>query len=114
MLVLEFSSLRKPLVLLILCMAGATGCVQPEARPKGLERAGQEVVFAAEVELISLEGGFFGLIAEDGTKYLPLNLPEGFRRDGLRVKVRGRLKEEAVTIYMWGKPLEVLDITALE
>lgn len=111
---LEFSSLRMPLVLLVLCLAGTTGCAQPEARSEGLERAGQDVAFAAEVKWISLEGGFFGLVAEDETKYLPLNLPEGFRRDGLRVKVKGRLKEEAVTIYMWGKPLEILDLKALE
>jgi hypothetical protein len=106
-----------PLLLLIMVLflaVAAAGCARPEARPNGPERAGQDVAFTAVVRWIPLEGGFFGLVARDGTKYLPLNLPEGFRRDGLGVEVRGRLGEEAVTAYMWGRPLMILDIEVLE
>lgn len=63
----------------------------------------------AEVRWIPLEGGFYGLLTQDGRRFVPANLPDGFRKDGLRVTVRGRIKEVA-TIYMWGKPLEILTI----
>jgi hypothetical protein len=106
-----------PLLLLVLmpCLAlAAAGCARPEAKPAGPERPGKDVVIAAVVRWIPVEGGFFGLVARDGAKYLPLNLPEGFRRDGLSVRVRGRLREEAVTAYMWGRPLMIHVIEVLE
>ena len=70
----------------------------------------QEITFVAKVKWISLEGGFYGLVAEDGSKFLPLNLPEEFREDGLKVKVRGKIRKDVATIYMWGTPLEIFEI----
>ncbi|NIQ97372.1 MAG: hypothetical protein GWO11_02490, partial [Desulfuromonadales bacterium] len=56
-----------------------------------------------------LEGGFFGLIADGGEKFLPLNLPEDFKKKGLKVRIRGEVKK-VMSISMWGKPLKILDI----
>jgi len=70
--------------------------------------------FVAELRWISLEGGFYGLVAEDGRKFLPLNLPDDFRKDGLKTRVRGMIKEDVATIYMWGTPLEIIEIDILD
>ena len=68
----------------------------------------------AEVKWISLEGGFYGIVAEDGRDFLPLRLPDDFRKDGLKIRVRGLMKEGGATIYMWGIPLEIIKIEILD
>jgi hypothetical protein len=78
-----------------------------------LNKAENEIIFIAKVRWISLEGGFYGLVAEDGRKFLPLNLADDFRKDGLKIKVRGIMKKDVATIYMWGTPLEIVEIAIL-
>jgi hypothetical protein len=60
-----------------------------------------------------IEGGFFGLLADDGTKYDPGTLPYEFQKDGLRVKFTAR-KTNAMTIRMWGTPVKVEHIELLK
>ena len=74
----------------------------------------QEALLVVEVRWISLEGGFYGLVAEDGARYLPVNLPEEYKKDGLKIKVRGKVKTDVATIYMWGTPLEITEIEVLD
>jgi hypothetical protein len=65
------------------------------------------------VRYIDLEGGFYGLIADDSTRYLPDSLDASFRQDGLRVRFRARVREDAVTTQMWGQPIDLLNIARL-
>jgi len=96
------------LFLAIACGSFSLGSALAESAD--LNNAENEISFVAEVSWISLEGGFYGLVAEDGGKFLPLNLPEEFRKDGLKIKVRGKIRRDVATIYMWGTPLEILEI----
>jgi hypothetical protein len=59
------------------------------------------------IRYVDLEGGFYGLVAEDGTKYDPTPLPESLRVDGLQVRFRVK-KKDAMTTRMWGTPVELL------
>jgi len=62
------------------------------------------------VRYVSLEGGFYGIVADDGTRYDPGDsLPEKYRRDGLRVRFTAR-PQEGFTIRMWGKLVEIEEI----
>ena len=72
--------------------------------------AQDEISFMAEVKWISLEGGFFGLVAEDGRKFFPLNLPEEFKKEGLKTRVKGNIKKDGATVQMWGAPFEIREI----
>ena len=69
-----------------------------------------EISFAGEVRWISVEGGFFGLVTEDGRKFFPLNLPEEFKKEGLKIKVKGNIKKGIATVQMWGAPFEIREI----
>jgi len=60
-----------------------------------------------------IEGGFYGIEADDGKKYNPINLDESFRKDGLRVKFDANLKKGMVGIHMWGEYVVVLRIEKL-
>ena len=60
-----------------------------------------------------IEGGFYGIRADDGKKYNPVNLDPSFRKDGLRVRFDANLKKGMVGIHMWGEYVEILRIEKL-
>lgn len=62
------------------------------------------------VRYIDLEGGFFGIVAEDGSHFLPMNLPEEYRVDNLCVAFTARKLDDVNTIYMWGTIVQILSI----
>ncbi|MCQ1538879.1 DUF333 domain-containing protein [Methanocalculus taiwanensis] len=59
---------------------------------------------------IDLEGGFYGIISGAGTRYLPLNLAEEFKIDGLSVSFTAT-PEDVMTIQQWGQPVTIISIT---
>lgn len=69
-----------------------------------------EIQGAATVRWAALEGGFFYLAAEDGTAWLPMGLPDAYRKDGLQVLFRGVPRPDIGTFAMFGTPLELTDI----
>ena len=58
----------------------------------------------------NLEGGFFAIDGDDGSKYNPMGLPEDFQKNGLKVEVVARLKTDAMSIHMYGSIIEIVDI----
>ncbi|MHC4642083.1 MAG: hypothetical protein ACYS32_10595 [Planctomycetota bacterium] len=62
------------------------------------------------IRYMDLEGGFYGIIADSGERYDPINLPAGYRKDGLRVRFQVKEKKGAVGIHMWGKIVEIVKI----
>lgn len=61
----------------------------------------------------ALETGFYAIDADDGEKYEPINLPEEFSIDGLRVRVTARRLEDMASINMYGTIIEILLIEKL-
>ena len=60
----------------------------------------------------NIEGGFFAIDGDDGSKYDPINLPESFRKDGMKVEVTARRRRDAASIHMYGDVIEVVNIAA--
>jgi hypothetical protein len=65
------------------------------------------------VRYIDVEGGFYGIEADERTKLDPVNLPEEFRKDGVRVRVRVEELPDRVSIHMWGKIVRIVEIKRL-
>lgn len=65
------------------------------------------------VQYIEVEGGFYGLVADDGTKYDPSGLPDGFQEDGLRVAFSAEPRENVLTSRMWGQVVRLIEIERL-
>lgn len=42
--------------------------------------AGEQKILTGVVKHIELEGGFFGIVGDDGQKYDPVNLPAEFKK----------------------------------
>jgi len=66
------------------------------------------------IEFLDFEGGFYGIISDDGEHYDPIDLDEEFQVHGLRIYFEAKILENVGTIHMWGKPVSLLKIQILE
>jgi putative hemolysin len=98
------------IVLVLFGAIVACGCIAAG----GDETAADRVSGNGTVTYIDLEGGFYGIVADDGEHYLPTALPAEYRQDGLRVAFVVDIQSDTVTIQQWGTPVEVVEITADE
>ena len=64
------------------------------------------------VRHLDLEGGFWA-VEGDTTTYEPMNLPESFQEEGLRVRLQADVQEDAVSFRMIGPIIEIRAIERL-
>jgi len=95
--------MKTKLLLLILFIFLFAGCGQAQSIITGV----------GEVRYMEFEGGFYGIVSDQGDKYLPLNLEEEYKKDGLRVSFE-IVPADVMTLQMWGNPVEIKDIKLLE
>jgi hypothetical protein len=62
------------------------------------------------VVFLSFEGGFYGIVGDDGKHYDPTNLPQEFQKDGLRVRFEAKELPEQASVHMWGTIVEFVAI----
>ena len=86
----------------LLLAVGLSGCVD-----EGI------IVGTGEIQYIDLEGGFYGIVSDNGEHYDPINLPSEFEEDGLRVGFKLKILENQSSIHMWGTVVEILEIKKL-
>lgn len=105
---------------LLVAFAGAAACRpatppddsrSPLPRDTVTERDSTIVFFDGTVRHSELEGGFYAIRGDDSVTYDPTNLPERYRRDGLRVGVRARVRSDMAGIHMVGPIIEIIEIT---
>ena len=89
-------------ILLVLIVVGA-----------GIYYSNKLIHTTGTVKYMDFEGGFYGIIADDGSHYDPMNMPEGFKIDGLRVIFSATIKRGFVSFHMWGIVIEIIDIQLL-
>lgn len=83
----------------------------PSIIPQGGENpASSDISGRGKVVYQDLEGGFFGVIGEDGRKFLPVSLPDKFKTDGMQVTYIFRPQQDTVSFMMWGEPVEIISI----
>ena len=63
---------------------------------------------------LNFEGGFWGIIGDDGEHYDPINLNIEFRCEDLRVYFEAKIRTDLGSFHMWGKIVEILTIQKLE
>lgn len=97
------------LLLTLLLLGGCHPAPAQELHKQGVQQK-QVVEFTATVVRVPVEGGFYGLRADDGRQYEPRNLPASMRRAGLRVKVRGVVITGAAGFRQWGPKIDLLHI----
>jgi len=66
------------------------------------------------VKFVGLEGGFYGIVGDDGKHYDPINLEQTYQKDGLRVRFQAKIREDIASIHMWGTIVEITKIEILK
>lgn len=61
---------------------------------------------------LDFEGGFWGIVGDDGKHYDPVNLGQ-FQVNGSRVWFEAEVLHDAVSFHMWGKMVSILHIENL-
>ncbi len=70
------------------------------------------ITFSGIATYVNLEGGFWGFIADDGARYVPVNLPDDAPLEEGGWVVVTAVPVEVSTIHMWGTPIRVIEIVA--
>jgi putative hemolysin len=94
-----------------LIVAGAVlacGCLDQKTQSK------EQVTGNGTITYVDLEGGFYGIITEGGDRYYPLDLPDDYKVDGMRVRFTAIITEDTVTVQQWGTPAEIAAIERID
>jgi inhibitor of cysteine peptidase len=89
-------------IVLLLLAVSLCGCSEEDV-----------VVGTGEIKYNDFEGGFYGIVSDNGEHYDPINLPSEFEEDGLRVEFKLKILENQSSIHMWGTVVEILEIKKL-
>ena len=89
------------LVVATIALAGCAGTIQNVVSGTGT------------VKYIDLEGGFYGIIGDNGEYYDPTNLSQEFQEDCLRIHFEAKILEDIVNTHMWGTMVEITKIEML-
>jgi hypothetical protein len=60
------------------------------------------------IEFKNIESGFWAMIDNNNKKWRFVNLPSELQKNGLSTKLNVKLVDEAVSLIMWGKAVEVI------
>jgi hypothetical protein len=60
-----------------------------------------------KVEKQNLGPGFWGIIGDDGQKWRPVKMPKALQKEGIKVEVEAEQVNEMVSIFMWGKAIQI-------
>ena len=66
-----------------------------------------------KIVFLDFEGGFFGIIADDGCHYDPINLPNEFKVKDLLIEFKAKILHDRMSFHMWGEIIELLYIKYL-
>lgn len=66
-----------------------------------------DVIANGTIVYLPFEGGFYGLIADDSSRYNPVNLDQKYKSNNIRVNFEGRVSENQNSIHMWGTIIEI-------
>lgn len=74
---------------------------------------GDKVSATGRIDYITIAGGFYGIIADDGMEFFPVNLPSAYKVKDTRVRFEGTLEKNVTSIYQWGQAVNITTITKL-
>ncbi len=100
---------------IIICLgpiAALGGCHNPSPADSKTGAIPAQTV-TGTVCYMDVEGGFYGIVTDDGKKLDPVNLPQEFQKDGLRIRARVEPLHDRVSIRMWGTPVRIIEFQRL-
>ena len=86
------------------CTSSLAACSRTSCRVQGI----------GTMRCLGMEGGFYGIEADSGAHYRPVNLPKEFAKEGLRIRFCAEPLEGVMSIHMWGIPVEIAEMEHLK
>lgn len=65
------------------------------------------------ITYLDFEGGFYGIIGDDGKNYDPGLLPSEFEKEDLKVTFKAIIRRDLMGTHMWGNIVEIRKIEKL-
>lgn len=101
------------------CGSSAPDTAMPTDPPSPADEDGpnpeQLVSTTGTVVFMEMEGGFWGIVTSDSTRYDPGgSLPDSLQTDGLEIRFRGEEKPGQPSIRMWGTPINLLEAMPID
>jgi len=104
-------------IALLIGVAGCNGTSRddqggiPAGQITGRPTSGRQII--GTVRHINLEGGFYGIETDAGGRLDPVNLPEEFQKEGVRIRAWVEDLKDRVSFRMWGTLVRIRDIERL-
>ena len=64
-----------------------------------------EIEHVGAVTFVERDGGFWGIVTADSTRFRPTNLPVEFEREGMVIEFEGYVLDEERVAGEWGIPV---------
>jgi hypothetical protein len=61
----------------------------------------------------ALEGGFWGIVDDAGKKWRVPDMPGPLKQEGAKVRLSVEKITGEISIFMWGKPIKIIDYSLL-
>ena len=94
--------------------ASAPGTSETPAMPELSTPAPNRISATGTVRHQNLEGGFWGIIADDGRRFDPMGLDAEFQKEGLRVRFEATPETDMMSTRMWGTMVTLTKIEPIE
>lgn len=79
--------------------------------PKTSAPSENQISTTGTIRFQEIEGGFWGIVADDGRKFDPMGLDAKFQKEGLRVRFEATPDSDRMSTHMWGT---IVNITHIE
>lgn len=73
----------------------------------------ETISFTGTVTFLEIEGGFYGIVSDDGEKYKPEVLDKEYQKRDLKVQVKAEKKSNSFGIFQWGTIIKIRNIRVL-
>ncbi|NQZ27193.1 MAG: hypothetical protein HRT55_12880 [Colwellia sp.] len=117
--------MKKTLIVAVTLTLLVAGCSQAhdvsnnenkvtELRESDMDKSAKKSWQQVTVKYLNFEGGFYGLVSSTGEKLLPMNLAKEYQLEGTKLKVKGQLIKDMMTIQQWGEPFKITDVELIK
>lgn len=107
-----YSPIMKSLVVTFFCVF-SFACSSQAQPKKAIEKETVQANagwISVKVIFLEFEGGFYGLVTNEGEKLLPINLGPEYKVANTKLIIQGKKIEGMMTIQQWGTPFKIAQI----
>jgi hypothetical protein len=82
--------------------------------PAATAGAENRISATGSVRFIEINGGFWGIVGDDGRRFDPMGLDAAYQKEGLRVRFEATPETDMMSTRMWGTMVTLTKIEPIE